>query len=423
MKYRLEDKPEPKAFVLFGLQWVSVILPSLVILSALTSKLTSEDSGIQMAYLCKVFVLTGAGLIAQILWGHRLPVLIGPATVLLIGIVSSSGASQEAVYTSIVLGGALLVLLSYLKLFDRVQKLFTRRVIVVILLLVSFTIMPLVVSLSLGSDGRPFGNFLYTLSLCAAIVVLNQILRGIWRSGAVLIAFIGGRLIYPLFFGGQAANEAGGGAFDLSVLMNHLFITPEFDFSVFLAFLFCFMALLVNEAGSIRSVGTLIDAPDLEHRTRRGVRMTGFFNMLAGVSRVIGAVDYSFSPGVIASSRCASRYPLILTGALLMVCPFVPGVIGWLTAIPSAVMGAVLLYVMSSQVSAGLQMLFKGETQLSFNDGLVIGLPLMLAVLIAFAPESFSESIPSLIRPIVGNGFVMGCLAVIALEHLLPRGD
>ncbi|HBK30410.1 MAG TPA: xanthine permease, partial [Porphyromonadaceae bacterium] len=101
----------------------------------------------------------------------------------------------------------------------------------------------------------------------------------------------------------------------------------------------------------------------------------------------------------------------------------VPGVIGWLTAIPSAVMGAVLLYVMSSQVSAGLQMLFKGETQLSFNDGLVIGLPLMLAVLIAFAPESFSESIPSLIRPIVGNGFVMGCLAVIALEHLLPRGD
>ncbi|HBL34946.1 MAG TPA: xanthine permease [Porphyromonadaceae bacterium] len=423
MKYRLEDKPEPKAFVLFGLQWVSVILPSLVILSALTSKLTSEDSGIQMAYLCKVFVLTGAGLIAQILWGHRLPVLIGPATVLLIGIVSSSGASQEAVYTSIVLGGALLVLLSYLKLFDRVQKLFTRRVIVVILLLVSFTIMPLVVSLSLGSDGRPFGNFLYTLSLCAAIVVLNQILRGIWRSGAVLIAFIGGSLIYPLFFGGQAANEAGEGAFDLSVLMNHLFITPEFDFSVFLAFLFCFMALLVNEAGSIRSVGTLIDAPDLEHRTRRGVRMTGFFNMLAGVSGVIGAVDYSFSPGVIASSRCASRYPLILTGALLMVCPFVPGVIGWLTAIPSAVMGAVLLYVMSSQVSAGLQMLFKGETQLSFNDGLVIGLPLMLAVLIAFAPESFSESIPSLIRPIVGNGFVMGCLAVIALEHLLPRGD
>ncbi|HBG40746.1 MAG TPA: xanthine permease [Porphyromonadaceae bacterium] len=423
MKYRLEDKPEPKAFVLFGLQWVSVILPSLVILSALTSKLTSEDSGIQMAYLCKVFVLTGAGLIAQILWGHRLPVLIGPATVLLIGIVSSSGASQEAVYTSIVLGGALLVLLSYLKLFDRVQKLFTRRVIVVILLLVSFTIMPLVVSLSLGSDGRPFGNFLYTLSLCAAIVVLNQILRGIWRSGAVLIAFIGGSLIYPLFFGGQAVNEAGEGAFDLSVLMNHLFITPEFDFSVFLAFLFCFMALLVNEAGSIRSVGTLIDAPDLEHRTRRGVRMTGFFNMLAGVSGVIGAVDYSFSPGVIASSRCASRYPLILTGALLMVCPFVPGVIGWLTAIPSAVMGAVLLYVMSSQVSAGLQMLFKGETQLSFNDGLVIGLPLMLAVLIAFAPESFSESIPSLIRPIVGNGFVMGCLAVIALEHLLPRGD
>ena len=419
----MEDKPEPKAFVLFGLQWVSVILPSLVILSALTSKLTSEDSGIQMAYLCKVFVLTGAGLIAQILWGHRLPVLIGPATVLLIGIVSSSGASQEAVYTSIVLGGALLVLLSYLKLFDRVQKLFTRRVIVVILLLVSFTIMPLVVSLSLGSDGRPFGNFLYTLSLCAAIVVLNQILRGIWRSGAVLIAFIGGSLIYPLFFGGQAANEAGEGAFDLSVLMNHLFITPEFDFSVFLAFLFCFMALLVNEAGSIRSVGTLIDAPDLEHRTRRGVRMTGFFNMLAGVSGVIGAVDYSFSPGVIASSRCASRYPLILTGALLMVCPFVPGVIGWLTAIPSAVMGAVLLYVMSSQVSAGLQMLFKGETQLSFNDGLVIGLPLMLAVLIAFAPESFSESIPSLIRPIVGNGFVMGCLAVIALEHLLPRGD
>ncbi|MCD7977942.1 MAG: xanthine permease, partial [Tannerellaceae bacterium] len=79
----------------------------------------------------------------QVWLGHRLPVLTGPATVLLIGLTGSSNLSVDAVYTAIVLGGAMTVLLSFGKFFEYIQKIFTTRVVGVVLILVAITIMPI----------------------------------------------------------------------------------------------------------------------------------------------------------------------------------------------------------------------------------------------------------------------------------------
>lgn len=80
-------------------------------------------------------------------------------------------------------------------------------------------------------------------------------------------------------------------------------------------------------------------------------------------------------------------------------------------------MGAVLLYLMSSQLSAGVQLLARESVVPDFNGGLTVGLPLMVALLLSFAPVEAIGHIPALIRPIVGNGFVMGVITVLLLEH------
>lgn len=41
----------------------------------------------------------------------------------------------------------------------------------------------------------------------------------------------------------------------------------------------------------------------------------------------------------------------------------------------------------------------------------------MVALLLSFAPAEAIGHIPALIRPIVGNGFVMGVITVLLLEH------
>ena len=181
--------------------------------------------------------------------------------------------------------------------------------------------------------------------------------------------------------------------------------------------MFCFIALIVNELGSIQAVGKMIGANQLGKRTQRGVGLTGIANVLSGAMGIVGPVDYSMSPGIIAATGCASRYTLVPAGIGLFVCAFFPGFIQILGAIPGTVMGAVLLYLMASQLSAGLQMLTRENCVVGFESGLIIAFPLMVALLLSFAPEAALQGIPVFIRPIVGNGFVMGVIVVLLLEH------
>ena len=66
-------------------------------------------------------------------------------------------------------------------------------------------------------------------------------------------------------------------------------------------------------------------------------------------------------------------------------------------------------------------MMIREKSICDFESGLVVGFPLMLALLLSFAPEEAVNSIPALIRPIAGNGFVMGVMAVLLLEHVIFR--
>lgn len=127
------------------------------------------------------------------------------------------------------------------------------------------------------------------------------------------------------------------------------------------------------------------------------------------------------SPGIISATGCASRFPFIPTAILLLACSFFPMLIGGLLSIPNIVMGVILIYVMLSQFAAGLQLLVRQKAVTEFNDGAVIGLSMMVALLISFAPSEALVQIPSLLRPILGNGFVMGVITVLVMEHLVYR--
>src|SRR5690554_4999787 len=95
----------------------------------------------------KLFVLAGVFLIVQIIWGHKMPILIGPASVLLIGIVSSLSFSYSVIYTSVAIGGVFVLLLGVSGLLAKINFLFTPRIIVTILLLIGITLSPVILNL------------------------------------------------------------------------------------------------------------------------------------------------------------------------------------------------------------------------------------------------------------------------------------
>lgn len=416
MKYGLNDKPPLLPMMLYGLQWLLVSIPCVVILGLIVSKIHLTDAVEQTFYMQKLFGLMGVALIIQVLWGHRLPLVIGPASVLLIGVLASVSSGMEAVYTSIMVCGALLAIAAFCGLLSKLQFIFTPRIITVILCLIAFTLSPIILKLIFGDTIHTLFNLFFALLLAFAMFIANQLLRGVWKSTVVLLAMGAGSLIYFLANGNTPVPAV---STEYSGTLSLFSFSPDFEFGTILSFLFCFIALLVNELGSIQAVGRMLRADQLEQRTTRGVGIIGLSNVLAGFLGIVGPVDYSMSPGVISATGCASRYTLIPAGAGLIICAFFPGLIHLLSVIPGVVMGTILLYLMASQLSAAMQMLVREKAITDFNSGITVGFPLMIALLLSFAPPEAINHIPALIRPIIGNGFVMGVISVLLLEHLI----
>jgi len=143
--------------------------------------------------------------------------------------------------------------------------------------------------------------------------------------------------------------------------------------------------------------------------------------MLSGFFGVIGSVNYSLSPGVIASTGVASRFTLVPTGIGLMILAFIPPAIRFIGNIPSVVIGSAFIYILCSQIAAGLYLAFTSMKNFRFENGLILGLPLMLSIIISFLPEEAVATFPLTLKPILGNGFVIGVISVLIMEHIIYK--
>lgn len=419
MKYSLNEKPPFLTALIYGLQWWIVSLPCVIIMGAVIGKMHFTELEEQTLYMQKIFAITGITTIIQVIWGHKLPLIIGSASVLLVGITASLSAGIPVIYTSIIIGGLLVALLAFSGLLTKIRFIFTPRVVTVILILIPFTLMPVIRNLVLNNGNRMLFNLLYTFVFVFSLFLCNKYLKGVWKSTTVLWGIIIGSVMYYCIFqfpNIEPINNRN------TVLISSLFMTKlEFDVGTVIAFLFCFFALIINELGSIEAVGQMLHADNMGKKVRNGVGITGLSNILSGSMGVVGSVDYSMSTGVIAAIDCASRYTLIPAGVGLAICAFLPQAVNLLNHIPSIVMGGLLIYLMAGQLSSGYAMMINEKAVSTYNDGIVVGLPVMIAVLISFAPEQVVSQIPSIVKPIIGNGFVMGVITVLIAEHLVFR--
>lgn len=413
LKYGLDSKPAAGAMLLYGLQWFMICIPVV-----LTSTFIAP-AGETVFFTQKMFAVMGLTMIVQSLWGHRLPLIAGPAAALLMGVITASaqGHGSSAIYPAMMIGGAAIAVMAACGVLSKLQRIFTPRIVISILLLVSFTIAKPIVGLIFSDSGHQLLAFVFSIVCVLAMAVANNLLRGVWKTTVVIWAMILGSLVYYCFTGFPSRFMTD------SVEPRLLNLPMEFDAGVVLAFIFCYIALMINEVGSVQSLGDMIAADKMPQRNKRGTGITGIMNIVAGALGVIGPVDYSLSPGVIASTSCASRYTVLPAAAAMILLAFFPQAVAVLLTTPLPVMGAVLLYLMATQIAAGFGMMQASKAVTTFKDGMILGIPIMLNIILSFAPQQAIDAIPALVRPIAGNGFVMGIIVILLLEHLLLKRE
>mgnify|MGYP003292135370 FL=1 len=413
LKYNVDDRLPVGQLAMYAIQWF-VLCIAVVSTSVFVATGTPED---RLFFSQKLFAVMGIAGFVQVVWGHRLPIVVGPAAVLLVGVMASLAASAEvsAIYSSIAIGGVLITLLTIGGLMRYVQRIFTPRIVVVILMLIATTLAPTIKNLVFpahASHNEHLFGLLFAVVGVVLMVVANRNLKGVAKSLVIPMALVVGSITYFAIF--DAPQHVSTAASWRGLLIDGF----VFDWSLVVAFVICYIALAINDIGSIESLGGMLGIKDMDKRMKRGVRITGIMNIVAGSMGVLGPVNYSMSPGVIASTGCASRYALIPATLLLVACALFPDVIWVLTAIPSPVIGVILLFLMGTQLAASFEMMQSTRSAATFADALTLGLPIMVALLFQLMPKGVA---PDVIQPLVGNGFAMGVIVVMIMEHVINR--
>ncbi len=417
--YSVNERPPFLELLLLGIQWMAIVIPIVVVIGRVVGEVQPGSPADETLFMQKTAFLIAVTVAGQVLLGHRLPLVAGPAAVLVVGLAASQGFSRSAVYTSIMVGGLVLTTTAATGLFAHIRKLFTPRVVAVILLLIAFTLAPAIIGLIAGPGPHALSRAGFATVMTLLMFFGSRYLRGVWKSTLILWSFAVGTCACALLFPGSIHVGQSSSVPIFSSFFTHMTTGLSLEPGVLFSFLVCYLGLSINDLGSIESVGELIKTTNLDRRVNRGITVSGMANILAGFLGVVGPVNYSLSPGVIAATGCASRFTLLPT-ALLMGCLACSSrAFALIGAVPSVVVGSVFLYLSSYQIAAGLVMAAEEAGTFQIEDGLVMGLPLLLGTIVAFMPAAVVQSFPPLVRPIAGNGFLVGVVAVLVLEHLI----
>ncbi|NLW54500.1 MAG: purine/pyrimidine permease, partial [Clostridiaceae bacterium] len=289
LNFGVDEKPPLGETLLYGMQWLAIGLPMVVVLGQVVASHNFSNAPDQVVFMQKLFFVTAVSSLLQLFIGHRLPAVIGPAAILVVGITSSQGVGLSSIYTSIMIGGALLTLLCLTGLFSKIEKLFTRQIIAVILLLIALTLVPTILNLisSVPAAGMEFFHFVFALVFIVAMFMANRFLKGMWKSTMIIWAMIAGSIVYVLLV--PEYNWMSGES--LSVFSNFfsdLSFSFSLDIGVLISFIICFVALSTNDLGSIQAIGELVNAPDMGKRLSAGINVTGLSSVIAGFLGVPG---------------------------------------------------------------------------------------------------------------------------------------
>lgn len=417
----LDRWPPLGTTVVLAIQWLVILVPGVLVLGEVVGLAWGLDAAQRVAYMQRLLLVTAAAQAAQVLWGHRLPGQVGPSAVIIVGTLATIASGPSQVAGAMAVGAGLTALAGFSGLAARLGRLYTPPVLASTLLLVAMSLTPTMRDLlySPAAGGKALsGGFVFGMGLVLVMLMAQHRLKGLWSSAVLLLGMALGSLAY-FALGLEPWPVWHGGA--LGGLPNLFPIGLEFNPGVIAAFVLCYLALISNELATIESTGQLIGATGMDGRANRAVAVAGLGGVAAGLMGSLGPVTYSVSPAVVISTKSASRFTLLPMAGAVAALALWPGGLSLFSLVPAPVVGAVLVTLMAQSVYAALHLLLPGGRLPTWASGATVGVALVTGVIVSFMPEAARLGLHPVLRPILANGFVVGLVMALLLEHVLLR--
>ncbi len=412
---------------LSSIQWMVFILAGTIV-TPISVAFAFHLSGAETAELLqRTFFIVGITSLLQGIFGHRLPLMEGPAglwwAVFLTyaSLAQQQGISYHSMLRSLESGllasGALFILLSAFNLIKYVRKVFTPTMTGVYLLLLVTQLSGPFIEGILGVGNGHFNNKIAVGALItlALAIALSRMKIPFLRNYSVLISLFFGWVLFSIM-----------GAAEAPVKTDHFFQMPaifawglpDFQLSIFITAMLTSFLLLTNLLASIDVVKQVVKSDNEPSLGRTGFIM-GINQLAAGLFSTIGGVPISGSAGFIKTTRITERFPFLAGSLLILLLSFFPVVMNILASIPAAVGYATLFVSIASIAGLGIQTLrpvLKDENKL-----MVISMSFMAGAGVLLLSPGALDGLPAIISSLISNGLVIGVLFGIILEQWVLR--
>lgn len=407
-----------------SIQWLFFIFANTIVVPISIGNAFDLPPDVLAGMIRSSLLFTGIACVLQGVWGHRFPLMEGHSGVMwgfvlnLCVSASSMGMSLAeiggGITTGLLLAGGVVVVLALVGGLSFLQKLFTPMVMNAYLFLLTFQLALIFFDgmLSVTADGTL--NMPVTLySFAVALIVMLIKIKGSSAVGnfSILIGMVGGWALYVLLFDPVPAASLNVPMLDFPIFPLG---TPNLNGSIIAI---TFLAVLINLSNNIaagETAAVMLKESFTAKRLNRSYLLTGSYTIGSALLGLVSYAPFASSIGFLESTGHYERKPFLIGGGLMALLGLVPFLGSFMSGLPVTVGNAVLFAAYLQLFGTSL----KGLEGITFNPVTIhrLALPVLVGVSIMMVDPALLSGLPTLLQPLLANGFIVGVLVSIGLE-------
>ncbi|KGX85655.1 purine/pyrimidine permease [Pontibacillus litoralis] len=418
-----------RATSLETLQWLIFFLASSVALPIVVGAMFALDSQEVAGLMQRTLFVVGLASLLQGLFGHRLPVMEGPAGiwVSIFAVMATTAAQHgdspihtlQVLQFAIILTGIFLFLFGVMRLSSRVLFFFTPLVTGGFLFLLTVQLSGTFLQGMLGitSDSPAIQPVASIVAFLTFFFVLGMSIFGQgWRkSYAVLIGIVIGWILYAGCIGVESSSTGNIAVFSVPELFA--WGLPVWDLGVVPIAFMTAVILLSNLVAALVGVSDAVyDKPNYTYeQMNKGSMMVGISHGLSGIWSTIANVPLASSAGFIELTGQKRKKPFLYASVVLMVLAFFPPMVQFISQIPAPVANAALLATFVQLMGLGLRNI--ASEPFDQRRLTILAVSFLIGIGIMFLPSEAFTGFPSVLQNIASNGLLVGTLLIMILER------
>jgi NCS2 family nucleobase:cation symporter-2 len=434
--YRFDGKLSLLQAVPLGLQHILAMfvgnLTPLIIIIGVCS--TAGETLPSVTLMQNAMFVAGVATIIQLfpIWriGGRVPIVMGTSSGFL-GVARSISAQYGygALMGASLIGGLFEAILGFF--IKPLRKIFPSVVTGVVVLTIGLSLISVGInSFGGGSSASDFGswqNLLIAFVVLFTIIGIKHFTKGFIASSSILVGIIVGYILCVIM-AACMPNATGSWIVDWSKVSSaSWFAVPKimpvkmtFKWAAILPMLIMYIVTAVETVGDVS--GVMEGGMDREATDRElsgSVVWDGLGSSFASVFGVMPNTSFSQNVGLVTMTKVVNRRALTCGAIFLILCAFFPKIGGVLSAMPQAVLGGAAIYMFSSIVVSGIQLITKEK--MTARSITIVAVSLGVGYGMG-ANTNILQYMPDLVQNIFGgSGIVPAAVVAIILNLILPK--